>query len=134
MVSWLGSRTFNRNDLSSKAEGPFGLSDADALAEYEMIKRARTYNEERGLGNNLDVDEGGRELLEIVAEPRSFYHWIPSKSKDKYGKVRESNVREDGGTRAGSPIESIPMSRQATGDSITMSSKGRTIKRRGEGF
>jgi hypothetical protein len=134
MVSWLGSRTFNRNDLSSKAEGPFGLSDADALAEYEMIKRARSYNEEVGLGGNLDREEGGRALLEAVAEPRTYQHWIPSKSKEKYGKVRESNVREDGGTRAGSPIESVPMSRQATGDSITMSSKGRTIKRRPEGF
>lgn len=115
------------------ANQPAGLSAEEAAAELDIIRRARSYNDDRGYGRNLDLDHGGRHLLEEVA-PSSKYnhhsHWIKGDSRDML-----SNLREELGIGGGEPMSKqssrgasemggTPMSRQGTGDA-GMSARGR---------
>ncbi len=52
--------------------GPASLSVEDAQLEYDVIKRATHYNTENGPGSNLDKDMGGRELLQVASETKTF--------------------------------------------------------------
>ena len=128
-VAFLGGRTFNRNDLSSKADGPFGLSEADAHAEFEMIRKATNYNSDRGIGSNLGIDDGGRSLLAIASDPLRTHHWVSSSSKEKW--FPTSSVRDGDDEEVESAPASVAMSRQPTGDSVKQSGKGRIIKKKG---
>lgn len=127
-----GTKTYTNKDPTS-AGFASGMSVEDANAEFELIRRARLYNEENGYGKNLDRDEGGKSLLEAVSDPKRRYTWVKSDAKDLLKEV-VSNIREEaneeGPTNEGGSIGGTPMSRQATGDSIRTSSKGRAIKQR----
>ncbi|KAF4625475.1 hypothetical protein G7Y89_g12690 [Cudoniella acicularis] len=121
------------------ANQPAPLSAEDAASELDMIRRARSYNDKEGYGRNLDLERGGRDLLEIVAVPRLYNYYI--KSDDKTSYVRTSNERDDDGivggemmertlSQAASEMGGVPMSRQATGEG--QSSRGRRFKHKGE--
>ena len=63
------------------ANQPMGLSAEEAAAEIEVIRRARTYNEEKGIGRNLDLENGGKTLLDAVTHPRhlsKYAYWLKS--------------------------------------------------------
>ncbi|CAG8970909.1 hypothetical protein HYALB_00000888 [Hymenoscyphus albidus] len=121
------------------ANQPAPLGAEDAAAELDLIRRARSYNDKEGFGKNLDVDNGGRTLLENVAIPRLFNYYVKTDEKNRY--IRTSNERDDEDrmsgeitekqlSQAASDLGGVPMSRQATGEG--QSSRGRRIKHRGE--
>jgi hypothetical protein len=109
------------------------MNAEDANAEFELIRRARIYNEENGYGKNLERDEGARSLLEVASDTKKRYSWVKSDNKDLLKEVI-SSVRED--ANEGNELTLTPggeqMSRQNTGDSMikTTSSRGRNFKGR----
>jgi hypothetical protein len=66
-----------------------GLSAEEAAAEFELIKHARMFNDAKGFGRNLDLENGGRGLLEAVATPRRFDFFVRGEDRT----LLESNVR-----------------------------------------
>jgi hypothetical protein len=125
------------------ANGVQGLSQEDAAAEVELIRQARLYNDHKGIGRSLDLQNGGRTLLENVSIPRKYEYFV--KSDDKHllesSLLRESSLRDQlatpGGeamseamsqamSRANSHVGGSPMSRQLTGEET--SSRGRKRK------
>lgn len=115
------------------ANQPAGLAPDDAAADLEMMRQARMYNEQKGRGKNLEQANGGKSLLEAVAHPMTYDHWIRS-DKSQY---TDSNSRDEvvgglgGESMSRGPSDvgmgGTPMSRTATGDRV-MSSRGRAIK------
>ena len=119
------------------ANQPAGLSPDDAASELEIIRQARSYNEHRGYGRNLELDNGGRTLLEAVAAPKKYDYWIKSESKQ----FSESSLRDElpppgsfgGEAMSRGPSDmamgmgGTPMSRTNTGEGVT-SSRGRKLK------
>lgn len=95
LLSSVMQKQWVRTDL---ANGPQGLADSEAAMELEIIKRARSYNDDRGLGKNLELENGGKSLLEIVAPQRSQYRYFV---KSDHGKDMLSNLREELGDNAG---------------------------------
>lgn len=127
-----GSKTYSNKDPTS-AGFAAGMNAEDANAEFELIRRARIYNEENGYGKNLERDEGARSLLEVASDTKKRYSWVKSDNKDLLKEVI-SSVRED--ANEGNELTLTPggeqMSRQNTGDSMikTTSSRGRNFKGR----
>ncbi|TVY68711.1 hypothetical protein LSUE1_G007548, partial [Lachnellula suecica] len=76
---------------------PAALSADDAAAELDMIRRARAHNDVKGYGNNLDIEGGGRSLLEMVAMPRAYAHWVKSDDKTSYARERDDEEMGLGG-------------------------------------
>jgi hypothetical protein len=124
---------------------PASLPAEDVAAELELIRRARTYNDEKGLGSNLELENGGKNLLEMASYPKTFNYWVQSDNKSALGKGNTGDREETaaGAAMGGAEMErqdsrmsnasemmgGTPMSRNATGDGVT-SSKGRKITRR----
>ena len=120
------------------ANQPAGLTSDEATAELDIIRRGRSYNDTAGFGRNLELDNGGKPLLEAVATPRRYEYWVKSDNKgllDGKG-LLTSNLREElaGGepmskqsSRGISEMGGTPMSRQNTGEGGT-SSRGRRLK------
>jgi hypothetical protein len=120
------------------ANQPAGLSTDEATAELDIIRRGRSYNDSAGFGRNLELDNGGKPLLEAVATPKRYEYWVKSDHKvllDGKG-FMTSNLREElaGGesmskqsSRGMSEMGGTPMSRQNTGEGGT-SSRGRRLK------
>lgn len=114
------------------ANGVQGLTADDAAAEMELIRQARLYNDHKGLGRNLDLENGGRHLLEAVSATRKYQYFV--RSDDKHllegGGIRESNLRGEAAgeamSRGNSHMGGSPMSRQLTGEET--SSRGRKRK------
>ena len=126
------------------ANQPAGLSFDEAAAEYDLIKSARQYNEYYGYGRNLELENGGRKLLEAVATPRKYDYYVKS---DNMQAFQESNLRGVPGKEKDETVPGmgsfggeamsrgpsdiglggIAMSRQNTGEGRT-SMRGRTIK------
>ena len=73
---------------------PASLPPDDVAAELELIRRARNYNDDKGLGKNLELDNGGKPLLEMASYPRTFSYWVGSENKSSLGKSREERERE----------------------------------------
>ncbi|KAH8600768.1 Sds3-like-domain-containing protein [Bisporella sp. PMI_857] len=129
------------------ANQPNGLTPEELASELEIIRQARRYNDQHGKGQNLELENGGRTLLEAVATPRRYQiYYMKSENKGYIGSnTRESNLRESsirGSVRDGfatplggddmSRVPSevgggIPMSRQDTGEGVT-SSRGRKLR------
>lgn len=120
------------------ANQPAGLSNDEANAELDIIRRGRSYNDTAGFGRNLELDNGGKPLLEAVAAPKRYEYWVKSDNKSLLeGKTfLTSNLREElaGGepmskqsSRGVSEMGGTPMSRQNTGEGGT-SSRGRKLK------
>ncbi|KAE8445159.1 hypothetical protein EG329_013655 [Mollisiaceae sp. DMI_Dod_QoI] len=154
MINSLGSRNFSsRTDAAATVAG---LSQEDAAAEIDLIRRARAYNDEHGPGANLGLEVGAKRVLEEAAFPktyqkllsrftaqRDYSYIIPSDAKgalysNKSQNIPTSSVRDELGGHEMAPqlsqgsMGGTPMSRQATDDSITKSKSGRAIKRRGD--
>ena len=119
---------------SEFGSAPAPLSADDAAAELDMIRRARANNDAKGLlGNNLDVEGGGRQLLRIVAEPRTYStYWVKSDDKSAYHAHANERDEEMGGemmekqlSAGASEMGGVAMSRQGTGDGVTSSRGGR---------
>jgi hypothetical protein len=120
------------------ANQPSGLTTDEANAELDIIRRGRLYNDNAGFGRNLELDNGGKPLLEAVATPKRYEYWVKSDNKgflDSKGFLT-SNLREElaGGepmskqsSRGMSDMGGTPMSRQNTGEGGT-SSRGRRLK------
>jgi len=124
-----GTKTYTNKDPTS-AGFASGMSVDDANAEFELIRRARMYNEENGYGKNLDRDEGGKRLLEVVSDTKVKRHWVKSDGKELLKEV-VSSVREEAYEEgANESVGGVAMSRQDTGDSLRTSSKGRATKAR----
>ncbi|KAK2629921.1 hypothetical protein QTJ16_000741 [Diplocarpon rosae] len=124
-------RQFASNPSKDAVVSLQGLSPEEANAEIEVMRRARTYNDERGFGSNLALDTGAKTLLEEAAYPKKYQHWVKSDNKDKMvtGSLPTSNLRGDCGGEpmlkqiSASSMGGTPMSRQPTDDSITKSGK-----------
>ncbi len=127
-----GTKTYSNKDPAS-AGFAAGMTVDDANAEFELIKRARMYNEENGYGKNLERDEGARSLLEVASDVKKRYSWVKSDNKDLLKEV-VSSVREEGNENNEAVLTpgGEQMSRQNTGDSMvrTASSRGRIPKAR----
>jgi hypothetical protein len=127
-----GTKTYSNKDPAS-AGFAAGMTVDDANAEFELIKRARMYNEENGYGKNLERDEGARSLLEVASDVKKRYSWVKSDNKDLLKEV-VSSVREEGNENNEAVLTpgGEQMSRQNTGDSMvrTASSRGRNPKAR----
>ncbi|KUJ15333.1 uncharacterized protein LY89DRAFT_648588 [Mollisia scopiformis] len=154
MINSLGTRQFSsRTDTVASVNG---LSPEDAAAEIDLIRRARAYNDEKGIGKNLNLEPGAKNLLEQAAQTKTYKHLLeafatpkeysyitPSDVKNvlymnKMQNLATSSVREEMGglemvpqlSQGASSIGGTPMSRQATDDSITKTKSGRASKRR----
>ncbi|RDL41263.1 Uncharacterized protein BP5553_01242 [Venustampulla echinocandica] len=121
------------------ANQPAPMSAEDAASELDMIRRARSYNDKEGYGRNLELDVGGRSLLEMASAPRLYHYFVKSDDKSSY--LRTTNERDDDGAVGGEMMEhqqsqaasefgGVAMSRQATGEG--QSSRGRRIKHKGD--
>jgi hypothetical protein len=131
---------------------PAPLPPDDVQAELELIRRARSYNEEKGLGSNLELENGGRTLLEMACEPKKWDYWVSSDNRNAldrgHREKREERDESDaspmkpgaiGGVdmeRGDSRISNAsdlrggtPMSRSNTGDGFG-SGRGRKFGRR----
>jgi hypothetical protein len=120
------------------ANQPAGLSNDDATAELDIIRRGRLYNDTAGFGRNLDLDNGGKPLLEAVSTPRKYEFWAKSDNKSMVPESKAyltSNLREElaGGepmskqSSRGASEMGTPMSRQNTSEG-QISSRGRKLK------
>ena len=120
------------------ANQPAGLSLDEASAELDIIRRGRSYNDAAGFGRNLELDNGGKPLLEAVAASKRYEYWVKSDSKGALGGsgFLTSNLREElaagdpmskQSSRGVSELGGTPMSRQNTGEGAT-SSRGRKLK------
>ncbi|KAL2069946.1 hypothetical protein VTL71DRAFT_14626 [Oculimacula yallundae] len=134
MIVQQNARQFASNPSKDAIATLQGLSAEDANADIEVMRRARTHNDEKGYGNNLEIEQGARSLLEEAAFPKKYQHWVKSDNKDKIlgHAVPTSSLREDYGGQpmmkqisqgGASSIGGTPMSRQATDDSVTKSGK-----------
>lgn len=133
------------------ANSPAPLPPDDVAAELELIRRARNYNEEKGIGSNLDLENGGRTLLEMASYPRTFNYWIQSDNRSSLDRRHREREREDmasdvspmkGGMSGGVDMErgdsrmsnasdmrgGTPMSRSVTAEGA--SARGRKFGRR----
>ncbi|CZT09341.1 related to nif-specific regulatory protein [Rhynchosporium agropyri] len=138
MIFQQNSRQFASNPSKDAIATLQGLSAEDANADIEVMRRARTHNDEKGYGSNLDLEQGARSLLEEAAFPKKYQHWVKSDNKDKLTghAIATSSLREDYGgqpmmkqiSQGASSMGGTPMSRQATDDSITRSGK-RAVRR-----
>ena len=63
------------------ANQPAGLSADEAAAELDIIRRGRSYNDTAGFGRNLELDNGGKPLLEAVATPKRYEYWVKSDNR-----------------------------------------------------
>lgn len=105
---------------------PAGLTPEELNAEMEIIKRARTFNDEHGFGKNLGLEHGGKTLLEVVSKPRErmAYFTKVQKGTGTGTGTMLSNLREElgvdaesaQGSRQASMMGGTGMSRQGTGD------------------
>jgi len=135
MINQQNARQFASNPSKDAVVSLQGLSAEDANADIEVMRRARTLNDEKGYGSNLDVEQGAKSLLEEAAYPRKYQHWVKSDNKEKVAGpiLPTSSLREDYGgqpmlkqiSQGASSMGGTPMSRQATDDSVTKSGKRR---------
>lgn len=80
------------------ANSPSPLPPDDVAAELELIRRARSYNDEKGIGSNLDLENGGRTLLEMASYPRTFNYWIQSDNRSSLDRRHRGGEREEVGS------------------------------------
>ena len=135
MINQHNARQFASNPSKDAVVSLQGLSAEDANADIEVMRRARTLNDEKGYGSNLDVEQGAKSLLEEAAYPRKYQHWVKSDNKEKVAGpiLPTSSLREDYGgqpmlkqiSQGASSMGGTPMSRQATDDSVTKTGKRR---------
>ncbi|KAI9046780.1 hypothetical protein LZ554_009517 [Drepanopeziza brunnea f. sp. 'monogermtubi'] len=133
MIVSSNTRQFATNPSKDAVVPLQGLSPEEANAEIELMRRARTYNDERGFGSNLELEPGAKTLLEEAAWPKKYNHWVKSDNREKMGsgQLPMSNLRgELGGepmvnqiSQGASSLGGTPMSRQATDDSTTRMGK-----------
>lgn len=102
--------SYGTTKIYSKGEAsntPAPLPPDDVQAELELIRRARSYNEEKGLGSNLDLENGGRTILEMACEPRRFDYWVASENRSALdrGQHGHREKREAGEESDVSPIK-----------------------------
>ncbi len=139
LINLMGTRTFTRNDPVVSLPG---LLEQDAVNDLELIKRAREYNDQHGYGANLEIDPTAKALLEQAAEPATapYEYWVrPDDSKKPVPSASQLEgpslglggvemVKE--GSFGGGSMGGTAMSRQATGESVKQSSRGRNIRQR----
>lgn len=126
----MSNRTFTRHDPPASV---VGLNDADAAAEIDLIKRARAHNDQHGYGSNLEADASAKAMLEHAAmTAEGGEYWVVGERRVN----TTSSQRGDGGADMmrgnsfGGGSMGEAMSRQATGESVKQSSRGRNIKAR----
>ena len=85
------------------ANGVQGLSQDDAMAEIELMRQARLYNDHKGIGRNLDLDNGGRHLLEAAAATRRYLYFVRSGGQAPAGGVVASAIATFEERRAARP-------------------------------
>lgn len=120
------------------ANQPAGLQPDEATTEIEIMRRACGFNQANGEGMNLQVDGGGRELLEKVSKRWEGGRWLDRgkdaedaegdeySRRDKKGKGRARDMRDEDGIGRGESMSRVnsetgtaaAMSRQATSDGI----------------
>ncbi|KAL3428171.1 deacetylase complex subunit [Phlyctema vagabunda] len=121
---------------------PAALSADEVSADLDIIRRGRTFNDDRGYGQNLELQNGGRHILEHAVkakrgEPHPSQkpgHWIKGDNKELLSNLREELGDAGAGfwgepmskqsSRGASEMGGTPMSRQGTGDA-QVSSRGR---------
>lgn len=145
MINSLGSRNFSsRTDNVATLTG---LNLEDANAEIDLIRRTRAFNDEKGIGANLELEPGAKSLLEEAAyypktyrklmdtfATRDYSYVVPNDAKSllqsnvRGQNIPTSSVRDEIGGHEmvpqlsqASSMGGTSMSRQASGDSITKS-------------
>ncbi|CZR58140.1 related to nif-specific regulatory protein [Phialocephala subalpina] len=143
MINSLGSRNFSsRTDTIASVSG---LPLEEANAEIDLIRRTRAYNDEHGIGANLELELGAKSLLaEAAYYPRNYKKLLDDMACNNYAyiapndakgllqsngrgqNIPTSSVRDEIGGHEMAPqlsqassMGGTSMSRQASGDSIT---------------
>jgi hypothetical protein len=143
IINSLGSRNFSsRTDTIASVSG---LPLEEANAEIDLIRRTRAYNDEHGIGANLELELGAKSLLaEAAYYPRNYKKLLDDMAYNNYAyiapndakgllqsnvkgqNIPTSNVRDEIGGHEmvpqlsqASSMGGTSMSRQASSDSIT---------------
>ncbi|KAI1376028.1 Sds3-like-domain-containing protein [Hypoxylon crocopeplum] len=126
------SKAYRREESNT----PPCLNETDRDKDLAMMKLFKTYQSRHGVGSNLDVNGGGRRLLEAMAAPLHKSKFVaytqgPRPSTEALSEslgIQESDLR---GEAAGAELENakesavgIPMSRQSSLGGVAMSRSG----------
>ncbi|KAG9243032.1 Sds3-like-domain-containing protein [Calycina marina] len=68
LLATVMQRSWTKNENTNST---MGLAPEDAAADFELMAQGMLYNKHHGKGRNLDLENGGRALLEAVSAPRS---------------------------------------------------------------
>ncbi|KAF3071184.1 putative deacetylase complex subunit protein [Daldinia childiae] len=136
------SKAYRRDESNT----PPTLNESDRDRDLAVMKLLKTYQNKHGVGANLDVNNGGRRLLESMAAPLHKSKYVaymqgPRPSTDALSEslgVQDSDMRgeaagvepDNGGSAKDSPAvgkdsaPGIPMSRQSSLGGVVMSRSG----------
>lgn len=101
-LSYGTTKIYSRGEASNS---PAPLPFDDVQAELDLIRRARLYNAEKGLGSNLELENGGRTILEMACEPRRFEYWISSDNRNALDRHGGRDRKEAGDESDVSPVK-----------------------------
>ncbi|KAI0131049.1 Sds3-like-domain-containing protein [Daldinia grandis] len=136
------SKAYRRDESNT----PPTLNEGDRDRDLAVMKLLKTYQNKHGVGANLDVNNGGRRLLESMAAPLHKSKYVaytqgPRPSADALSEslgIQDSDIRgeaagvelENSGSAKDSPAvgkdstSGIPMSRQSSLGGVVMSRSG----------
>ncbi|KAI1480664.1 hypothetical protein K445DRAFT_318580 [Daldinia sp. EC12] len=136
------SKAYRRDESNT----PPTLNESDRDRDLAVMKLLKTYQSKHGVGANLDVNNGGRRLLETMAAPLHRSKYVaytqgPRPSTEALSEslgIQDSDMRgeapgveqENGGSAKDSPAvgkdstSGIPMSRQSSLGGVAMSRSG----------
>ncbi|KAK6955112.1 hypothetical protein Daesc_002742 [Daldinia eschscholtzii] len=136
------SKAYRRDESNT----PPTLNESDRDRDLAVMKLLKTYQSKHGVGANLDVNNGGRRLLETMAAPLHRSKYVaytqgPRPSTEALSEslgIQDSDIRgeaigaeqENGGSAKDSPAvgkdsaSGIPMSRQSSLGGVAMSRSG----------
>ncbi|KAI1631002.1 Sds3-like-domain-containing protein [Biscogniauxia mediterranea] len=134
---------YSKAYVKSESNTPTGLTTDDAQHDIAVMTMYKSYQNRNGVGSNLDVNNGGRRLLEVMAAPQRKNKYAtfvqgPRPSAEALSEalgVASSSLRDEpAGTTAGNLVPGIvgqnpapggvPMSRQSSLGGVAMSRSG----------
>ncbi|KAI1329251.1 Sds3-like-domain-containing protein [Xylariaceae sp. FL0255] len=128
--------------VKSESNTPTSLSIEDSVQDIAIIGLWKSYQSNHGVGSNIDMDSGGKRLLQVMSVPQrrnhlSTYLQGPRPSveglADDLGVPQYSSLRDEPAPAAGNlaPMNAaanssagVPMSRQSSFGGVPMSRTG----------
>ncbi|KAI0602431.1 Sds3-like-domain-containing protein [Biscogniauxia sp. FL1348] len=135
---------YSKAYVKTESNTPTGLTTDDAQHDIAVMTMYKNYQSRNGVGSNLDVNNGGRRLLEVMAAPQRSNKYAtfvqgPRPSADALSEalgVASSSLRDEPtSTTTGNLVPGIvgqipaasggvPMSRQSSLGGVAMSRSG----------